>query len=61
MWTSFEYHLFDLFKSAPPQFCPKGRTGDIEAILDLIEKAQKFVYIAVMDYTPMIVFVKNKT
>ncbi|XP_013395460.1 phospholipase D3 [Lingula anatina] len=38
--------------SSPPQFCPASRTTDIDAILDIINKPQKFIYIAVMDYFP---------
>ncbi|CAH1792412.1 unnamed protein product [Owenia fusiformis] len=38
--------------SSPPEFCPNGRTVDVDAILDIIGKAQKFIYIAVMDYFP---------
>ncbi|XP_063427107.1 5'-3' exonuclease PLD3-like isoform X1 [Mytilus trossulus] len=38
--------------SSPPPFCPNGRTVDIDAIVDVIHKADKFVYIAVMDYFP---------
>ncbi|CAH1263664.1 PLD3 [Branchiostoma lanceolatum] len=38
--------------SAPPEFCPKGRTTDIDAIVGVIRSAQKFVYVAVMDYVP---------
>nr|XP_034172549.1 5'-3' exonuclease PLD3-like isoform X3 [Osmia lignaria] len=39
--------------SSPPPFSPKGRTDDIDAILYSIEKAEKFIYIAVMDYFPL--------
>ncbi|XP_078593857.1 5'-3' exonuclease PLD3-like isoform X1 [Branchiostoma floridae x Branchiostoma japonicum] len=38
--------------SSPPEFCPKGRTSDIDAIVSVIRSAQKFVYVAVMDYAP---------
>lgn len=38
--------------SSPPPFCPGGRTVDIDAIVDVISKADKFVYVAVMDYFP---------
>jgi phospholipase D3/4 len=40
------------FQSSPPPFCPDGRTIDSDAIVDVIDKADKFVYIAVMDYFP---------
>jgi hypothetical protein len=38
------------FQSSPPPFCPDGRTIDSDAIVDVIDKADQFVYIAVMDY-----------
>ncbi|XP_053205808.1 5'-3' exonuclease PLD3-like [Panonychus citri] len=42
--------------SAPPQFSPRGRTGDIEAVLEAINTAKRFVYIAVMDYSPTFLY-----
>ncbi|XP_048259927.1 5'-3' exonuclease PLD3-like isoform X1 [Haliotis rufescens] len=42
--------------SSPPQFCPEGRTVDIEAIIAVIRAARRFVYVAVMDYLPMIAY-----
>nr|XP_054748597.1 5'-3' exonuclease PLD3-like [Lytechinus pictus] len=38
--------------SSPPAFCPTGRTSDIDGLLNVVESARKFVYIAVMDYIP---------
>lgn len=35
---------------------PKGRTRDIDAILNIIKSAEKFVHISVMDYLPLVVF-----
>ncbi|KAK2176723.1 hypothetical protein NP493_644g05000 [Ridgeia piscesae] len=46
--------------SSPPEFCPKGRTSDIDAILDVIRKAQKFIYVAVMDYFPTTLYTHPK-
>ncbi|XP_045616563.1 5'-3' exonuclease PLD3 isoform X2 [Procambarus clarkii] len=46
--------------SSPPPFCPKGRSNDIDAIVDVISKAKKFIYIAVMDYFPKMLFTKRK-
>ncbi|PIK60163.1 putative phospholipase D3 [Apostichopus japonicus] len=40
-------------KSSPPSFCPEGRTGDIDAILDVMDKAKEFIDISVMSYLPM--------
>ena len=44
--------LWFILQSAPPAFCPKGRSNDIDAILDVMDKAQKFIYIEVMEYLP---------
>lgn len=44
------------FQSSPPPFSPKGRTNDIDAIISVIQKAEKFVYISVMDYTPLTIY-----
>jgi len=44
------------FSSSPPQFCPEGRTGDADAITSIVAKADKFIYIAVMDYFPLFIY-----
>ena len=44
------------WSSSPPEFCAPNRTTDIDAILDLIKKARKFIYIAVMDYYAAIIY-----
>ncbi|XP_042224021.1 5'-3' exonuclease PLD3-like isoform X2 [Homarus americanus] len=46
--------------SSPPPFCPKGRSNDIDAIINVINKAEKFIYIAVMDYFPKMLYTKEK-
>ncbi|KAK4326829.1 hypothetical protein Pmani_002661 [Petrolisthes manimaculis] len=46
--------------SSPPPLSPKGRSDDIIAILDVIDKAQHFVYVAVMDYFPRMLYTKDK-
>ncbi|XP_047441201.1 5'-3' exonuclease PLD3 isoform X2 [Mugil cephalus] len=38
--------------SAPPQISARGRSDDLSTILSVINDAQKFVYISVMDYLP---------
>ncbi|XP_023021038.2 5'-3' exonuclease PLD3 isoform X1 [Leptinotarsa decemlineata] len=48
------FHLF--FSSAPPMFNPTGRTNDIEALTNVIQHAEKFVYISVMDYFPLMIY-----
>ncbi|XP_017799129.1 PREDICTED: phospholipase D3-like [Habropoda laboriosa] len=42
--------------SSPPAFSPNGRTNDVNAILHCIEKAEKFIYVAVMDYFPLTIY-----
>ncbi|XP_039975491.1 5'-3' exonuclease PLD3 isoform X2 [Xiphias gladius] len=39
--------------SAPPQISARGRSDDLATILSVINDAQKFVYISVMDYLPL--------
>lgn len=34
----------------------KGRTQDIDAIVNIIKSAERFVHVSVMDYEPLIVF-----
>lgn len=46
--------------SSPPPFCPKGRSNDIDAIVDVITKAKQFIYIAVMDYFPKTLYTAQK-
>jgi phospholipase D3/4 len=52
------YEVF--LSSAPKSFCSDGRTNDIEAIISIINKAKKFIYIAVMDYYPIFLYSKHK-
>ncbi|XP_070536002.1 5'-3' exonuclease PLD3-like [Ptychodera flava] len=40
--------------NSPPELCPEGRSSDIDTILHVIDSAEKFVSIAVMDYIPAI-------
>ncbi|KAK7868202.1 hypothetical protein R5R35_000608 [Gryllus longicercus] len=42
--------------SSPPSFCPNGRSTDLSAILSVIDEAEKFIYISVMDYIPMTIY-----
>ncbi|XP_024910664.1 phospholipase D3 isoform X2 [Cynoglossus semilaevis] len=42
--------------SSPPSLCAAGRTPDLRSILSVIEDAQSFVYIAVMNYLPTMEF-----
>uniref|UniRef100_A0ABD2XDW7 PLD phosphodiesterase domain-containing protein n=1 Tax=Trichogramma kaykai TaxID=54128 RepID=A0ABD2XDW7_9HYME len=53
-----KYRTF--FASSPPPFSPEGRTGDIDAILRCIERAEKFIYVAVMDYFPLTLYTPKR-
>ncbi|CAB0029662.1 unnamed protein product [Trichogramma brassicae] len=52
--------LAKIFDSSPPPFSPEGRTGDIDAILRCIERAEKFIYVAVMDYFPLTLYTPKR-
>ncbi|XP_077255467.1 5'-3' exonuclease PLD3 isoform X2 [Temnothorax americanus] len=49
-----KYKLF--IASSPPPFSPKGRSSDLDAIVHCITKAEKFIYISVMDYFPLTIY-----
>lgn len=49
-----KYKIF--IASSPPPFSPKGRSNDLDAILHCIAKAEKFIYISVMDYFPLTIY-----
>nr|XP_041569258.1 5'-3' exonuclease PLD3 [Taeniopygia guttata] len=38
------------FSSSPPPLCAAGRTGDLEALLGVVDGAEEFVDVAVMSY-----------
>ncbi|RWR99733.1 hypothetical protein B4U79_00758 [Dinothrombium tinctorium] len=42
--------------SSPKQFNPTNRTNDIDALLNVINSAKKFIYISVMDYSPVFLY-----
>lgn len=42
--------------SSPPSLCAAGRTSDLQSILSVVEDAESFVYIAVMNYLPTMEF-----
>ena len=39
---------------------PNGREIDIEAIIRIIDNAEKFIHVAVMDYSPTFLYGNNK-
>ncbi|CAG4935737.1 unnamed protein product [Parnassius apollo] len=49
-------HYGAFITSSPPPFSPAGRTNDDDAIVSIIESAEEFVYISVMDYAPALVY-----
>ncbi|XP_013889773.1 phospholipase D3 [Austrofundulus limnaeus] len=42
--------------SSPPSFCAAGRTPDLQSVLSVIDDAERFIYIAVMNYLPTMEF-----
>lgn len=40
---------------------PMGRSQDIDAILNVIQKANKFIHISVMDYIPLSLYGSKPT
>ncbi|XP_068633790.1 5'-3' exonuclease PLD3-like isoform X2 [Battus philenor] len=42
--------------SSPPQFSPAGRSNDDDVIVSIIESAERFIYISVMDYAPALIY-----
>ncbi|XP_055371002.1 5'-3' exonuclease PLD3-like isoform X2 [Condylostylus longicornis] len=51
---AYDFRVF--FSSSPPPLSPRGRTQDLDAIINTILHAEKFVYIAVMDYFPLTIY-----
>ncbi|GMS79187.1 hypothetical protein PENTCL1PPCAC_1362, partial [Pristionchus entomophagus] len=49
------------FSSAPPQFDSCGRDSDIENMIKLIDEAEDYLYMAVMDYAPTTLYNKPNT
>lgn len=49
-------HLLLLVQTSPPVFCSSGRTDDGTAIKTIIRKANKFIYISVVDYLPLYIY-----
>ncbi|KAM6958754.1 5'-3' exonuclease PLD3 [Aplochiton taeniatus] len=46
--------------SSPPSLCAEGRTGDVQSILSVMEDAEQFIYVAVMNYLPTMEFTRPK-
>lgn len=44
------------FSNSPPPLSSTGRTNDLDAIVNVILSAEKFVHIAVMDYYPLLIY-----
>lgn len=55
----------DFFKvylgSSPRRLCANGRTDDLTAITNIIDNAEKFVYIAVGEYLATDIFKEHKS
>ncbi|CAG9822670.1 unnamed protein product [Phaedon cochleariae] len=54
LYNNETFHTY--FSSSPPPFSPSGRTDDIDALLGVVRQAERFVYIAVMDYFPLTIY-----
>jgi phospholipase D3/4 len=59
MWF-FKSNILASFQSSPPPFCPEGRSTDIDAIIDIISRAERFIYISVMDYFPLQIYIPER-
>uniref|UniRef100_A0A915IM17 PLD phosphodiesterase domain-containing protein n=1 Tax=Romanomermis culicivorax TaxID=13658 RepID=A0A915IM17_ROMCU len=46
--------------TSPPHLNTKDRTWDLDGILDVINRAEQFLYINVMDYVPMFLYAKPR-
>ncbi|CAG9765227.1 unnamed protein product [Ceutorhynchus assimilis] len=58
---NYENETFQTYLSSSPlPFNPKGRTNDIDALLNVIKHAEKFIYIAVMDYFPLMIYTPKR-
>lgn len=47
-------------QSSPPSFCAAGRTPDLQSVLGVMEDAESFIYVAVMNYLPTMEFTHPK-
>ena len=55
-----EFFSCRYFSSSPPPLSPEGREEDINAILNVIRDAKRFIHIAVMDFVPMFIYTRPK-
>uniref|UniRef100_A0A3Q0RHK8 5'-3' exonuclease PLD3 n=1 Tax=Amphilophus citrinellus TaxID=61819 RepID=A0A3Q0RHK8_AMPCI len=46
--------------SSPPSLCAAGRTPDLQSIFSVMEDAERFIYVAVMNYLPTMEFAHPK-
>lgn len=58
-WNEIFYISVNIFLTFSPQnspklLCPKDRTLDTDAIYSVVDNAEQFIYIAVMDYLPIV-------
>lgn len=57
----FDNETFQTYLSSSPlPFNPTGRTNDIDALTNVIKHAEKFIYIAVMDYFPLMIYTPKR-
>lgn len=51
-----KYKVNTYISSSPPPMSTSGRSHDVDAILDVIQRAEKFIHISVMDYIPLTLY-----
>merc|ERR1719391_1568309 len=54
--TSMDMSVY--LSSSPRRLCTENRDTDFDSILKAINNAEKFVYVAVMDYFPVTIYQK---
>ena len=42
--------------TSPPEFCAPGRTDEVEAVLNIVNNAEEFIYISLTHMIPAIRF-----
>ncbi|GAB6032932.1 hypothetical protein CHUAL_012126 [Chamberlinius hualienensis] len=47
------------FGSSPPPLCTNDRTNDLNAVLHVMDKAEQYIHVAVMDYFPTTLYTRD--
>ncbi|XP_058816452.1 5'-3' exonuclease PLD3-like [Topomyia yanbarensis] len=51
-----KFKIDTYFSSSPPPMSTQGRAHDVDAIVNVIQRADKFIHISVMDYFPLTLY-----